>query len=275
MSPAPLPRPRARCARALGPRRFSPRTVPALTLAVTLAAALALTGACGVPSEARSGAKLMAAYTNQVKTQLETQSQSRTKLARARQRNVNALEQSALETEQRNQRERFLWRFEAGVSADGGVADSDRERLYRDVIDGVSLTLAQRDAMRELSEAHDAKLAEARSRVNTRSRELAKTAKSLAQLGETPSFKERMKFYLCFFESVQKSIKASQEAAEAKLAAGEDAASVKADDIGIPELPDETDGDDGTIGIPERPDDGTGDDDQRDPGDGDDRPSAC
>jgi hypothetical protein len=182
--------------------------------------ALALS-ACTVPGEARQGARVLAAYTNQVKGETERHGKSRTALASARQRNMNALEDSAVVTEQGNQRELFLWGF------DKPAPGPDRLALYRDVVAAADATRKNVDDLAALRKEHDTRVTKASARVQTRAAELAGTAKALAQIGEKPDFKGRMKFYLCFFESVHRSIDEAQKAGTAQAEAGVAAADAK------------------------------------------------
>jgi hypothetical protein len=189
-------------------------------ITVMLGATLAL-AACSVPGEARQGARVLAAYTNQVKGETERHGKSRTALAQARQRNMNALEDSAVVTEQSNQRELFLWGF------DKPAPGPDRIELYRGIVAAADATRKNVDDLTALRKQHDAHVAKASARVQTRTAELAATAKALAQMGEKPDFKGRMKFYLCFFESVHRSIDESQKAGAAQAEAGVAAADAK------------------------------------------------
>ncbi|HWN67647.1 MAG TPA: hypothetical protein VNM90_08400 [Haliangium sp.] len=188
------------------------------SLLAVLCTALAL-GACSVPGEARQGAKVLAAYTNQVKAETERFGKARTALARARQRNMNELEDSAVLTEQANQRELFLWGFDKPAPGPG------RQELYQGILAGADASRKNLDELAALRKEHEARVAKATARVQTRTAELAETAKALAQLGEKPNFQGRMKFYLCFFESVHHSIaeaqRAGAEQAQAAVAAAD------------------------------------------------------
>lgn len=177
--------------------------------------------ACGVPGEARRGARVLAAYTNQVKAETERFAKGRAALARARQRNVNELEQSAVVTEQSNVREIFLWGFEKPAPGPG------RQELYQGIVAASDATRKQLDDLAALRKQHEARVAQATTRVSARTAELAEAAKALAQLGENPSFKQRMKFYLCFFESVHRSIEDAQQAGAAQAQLGTAAARAK------------------------------------------------
>jgi hypothetical protein len=177
--------------------------------------------ACGVPGEARRGARVLAAYTNQVKAETERFAKGRTALARARQRNVDELEQSAVATEQANVREVFLWGFERPAPGPG------RQELYQGIVATSDATRKHLDDLAALRKQHEARVAQAAMRVSARTAELAGTAKALAQLAENPSFKQRMKFYLCFFESVHRSIEDAQQAGAAQAQLGTTAAQAK------------------------------------------------
>lgn len=195
---------------------------------IVMLGALAL-GACTVPGEARQGARVLAAYTNQVKGETERHGKSRTALASARQRNMNALEDSAVVTEQSTQRELFLWGFEKPAPG------PDRLELYRGVVAAADATRKNVDDLAALRKEHDARVAKASAQVQMRTAELAATAKALAQIGEKPDFKGRMKFYLCFFESVHRSIDETQKAGTAQAEAGVTAADAKK--LGTPAPP--------------------------------------
>lgn len=199
-------------------RAWTIPVLPPLLLGVLLGLGLA---ACGVPGEARRGARVLAAYTNQVKAETERFAKARTALARARQRNVDALEQSAVATEQANQREIFLWAFEKPAPG------PDRQALYQSIVAASDATRQQLDDLAALRKQHEARVAQATTRVNARTAELAEAAKALAQLGEKPAFKQRMKFYLCFFESVHRSIEEAQQAGAAQAQLGTAAAQAK------------------------------------------------
>jgi DNA repair exonuclease SbcCD ATPase subunit len=185
-----------------------------------LGAALAL-AACSVPGEARQGARVLAAYTSQVKAETERFAKTRTALAKARQRNMNALEDSAVVTEQANQRELFLWGFEKPAPGPG------RQELYQGIVAAADASRKNLDDLATLRKEHEARVAKATARVQTRTAELAETAKALAQIGEKPDFQGRMKFYLCFFESVHRSIKETQQAGDDQAQAAVTAADAK------------------------------------------------
>jgi len=177
--------------------------------------------ACGVPGEARRGARVLAAYTNQVKVETDRYARGRAALARARQRNVDELEQSAVATEQSNRREIFLWGFEKPAPGPG------RQELYQGIVAASDATRKQLDDLAALRKQHEARVAQAATRVSARTAELAGAAKALAQLDGNPSFKQRMKFYLCFFESVHRSIEDAQQAGAAQALLGTAAAQAK------------------------------------------------
>jgi hypothetical protein len=187
-------------------------------VAAVLGAALA---GCGVPGEARQGARVLAAYTNQVKAETERHARSRTALAKARQRNMNALEDSAVATEQSNQREVYLWGFEKPAPGPG------RQELYQGLVAAADTNRKNLDDLAALRKEHEARVAKASTRAQARTAELAETAKALAQIGEKPDFKGRMKFYLCFFESVHRSIEKTQQAGVDQAVAGVAAADAK------------------------------------------------
>jgi hypothetical protein len=193
------------------------RTLPMLSV---LGAALAL-AACSVPGEARQGARVLAAYTNQVKGETERFAKARTALAKARQRNMNELEDSAVVTEQANQREFFLWGFDKPAPGPG------RQELYQGIVAAADASRKNLDDLAALRKEHEARVAKATARVQARTAELAETAKALAQIGEKPDFQGRMKFYMCFFESVHRSIEESQKAGEAQAEAAVAAADAK------------------------------------------------
>jgi hypothetical protein len=197
------------------------RRGPLLGILLGISFGLGLVTACGVPGEARRGARVLAAYTNQVKAETERFAKARTALARARQRNVDELEQSAVATEQANQREIFLWAFEKPAPG------PSRQELYQGIVAASDATRKQLDDLAALRKQHEARVAQATTRVNARTIELAEAAKALAQLGEKPSFKQRMKFYLCFFESVHRSIEDAQQAGAAQAQLGTAAAEAK------------------------------------------------
>jgi hypothetical protein len=196
----------------------SPRawSIPLLGICVGLGLA-----ACGVPGEARRGARVLAAYTNQVKAETDRFARGRAALTRARQRNVDELAQSAVATEQSNVREIFLWGYEKPAPGPG------RQELYQGIVAASDATRKQLDDLAALRKQHEVRVAQATTRVGARTAELAKAAKALAQLGENPSFKQRMKFYLCFFESVHRSIEDAQQAGAAQAQIGTAAAQAK------------------------------------------------
>lgn len=191
------------------------RTLPMVAMLCTALAA------CSVPGEARQGARVLAAYTNQVKAETDRFAKTRTALARARQRNMNELEDSALVTEQANQREFFLWGFEKPAPGPG------RQELYQGVLAAADANRKSLEELATLRKEHEARVAKAIARVQTRTAELAETAKALAQIGEKPNFQGRMRFYLCFFESVHRSIEETQQAGAARAEAGVAAADAK------------------------------------------------
>lgn len=207
-------------------RRFAARAGVGLGACLGVCVALGLgialgLAACGVPGEARRGARVLAAYTHQVKVETERFARGRTALARARQRNVEDLEQSAVATEQASQREVFLWGFEKPAPGPG------RQELYQSIVAASNATRAQRDDLIALRKQHEARAAQAAARASARTAELAGTAKALAQLGENPSFKQHMKFYLCFFESAQRSIEEARQAGATQAQLGTAAAQIK------------------------------------------------
>ena len=199
---------------------MKPLTQRTILLLAVLGAAPAL-AACSVPGEARQGARVLAAYTNQVKAETERFAKTRTALAKARQRNINELEDSAVVTEQANQREIFLWGFEKPAPGPG------RQELFQGILAAADASRKNLDDLAALRKEHEARVARATARVQTRTAELAETAKALAQIGEKPDFQGRMKFYLCFFESVHRSIEETQKAGAAQAQAAVAAADAK------------------------------------------------
>ena len=223
------PSPRARTIPRLSPvpgtRRGGLRGgLPGVLLGVVSSGYLSLglvLAACGVPGEARRGARVLAAYTNQVKAKTERYAKARAALAQARQRNVDELAQSAVATEQANQREIFLWAFEKPAPG------PTRQELYQSVMAATDATRKQLDDLTALRKQHEARVVQATTRMSARTAELAEAAKAVAQLDEKPSFKQRMRFYLCFFESVHRSIEEAQQAGAAQTQLGTAAAQAK------------------------------------------------
>ncbi len=84
--------------------------------------------------------------------------------------------------------------------------------------------------MAEQQAAHARALNAARGGAAVRSAQLAKTAQTLAKLGEQRDVKTDVEFYVAFFRDVRKHMKEAREAAEKQAEAGANEAAKKGTD---------------------------------------------
>lgn len=168
---------------------------------------------CNTTGKAQAGATLMVAYTNQLVAEADEFAEARDEIAKARQSNMNHLEQSTVELESWTNARSAVWAMTP--------SNEDRSDLLRGVRRAAEASLDRRVATQQLLVEHRTRIEEARSAVQIRSRHLAATAKALSQLGADASFDERMTFYVEFFKDVRKGIEDAKEQAaqEAEAAA--------------------------------------------------------
>lgn len=172
------------------------------------AALLALAAAgCAVPRTVREDARLMALYTQRLQREAEEFADLRSEIARARTRNVNTIEESALAAEQAGTAQLLTWRI---------AGDEARVRLLEGILEGTKLAAQQRQEVAARREAHAKAVMEARGGVEVRQENLAATAQALAQIGEKPDRKGERAFYLGFFKQVRAGLDEARKAANAQ-----------------------------------------------------------
>jgi hypothetical protein len=179
-------------------------------------------------------ARVMATHTTTLRLEAGHFAQARDQIAKARQGGMNALERSAVKLES--------WRGARLGAWELTSTNAERAKLYTGVIEASEEELKRQVAIRQLTEEHQRRLADARSRVDLRLQKLSQTAKSLAQLAEKPSLKEERSFYLQYFKAVGEEYKklrdeANDRSEEAKNGAVEKAKEAMPPDDEVPSVP--------------------------------------
>ena len=179
-----------------------------LAVAVLTAAQFPVSAAS---KEERRIARLLAAYTNQVKASGEKFAASRDQLARARLSNINRLQLSATETENENGNTLRVWAI---------AGDSNRFGLFQGVLEATNEAVKQQIAIEILQREQEQNVKEATSKVRFQSKKLADTAKALGDVATKPNLKGRLTFLRAFVLDVRSEIQAAEEATVAAAEQG-------------------------------------------------------
>ena len=173
--------------------------------ALAVALAPVLTGC--VPQAARDSAKVLAVYTQQVNGLATGLADRQTAIDRASQQVTNDLEDSALVTEQKNDAQNRQWT----------IAADSRATLYQQVREGVDAEVAARDALLKARSDHDKLVADTKSGVADRSKQLSAVAQALGKLSSPRNTTDEMTFLVGYFSAVRDQMK--KDESEAKAAA--------------------------------------------------------
>ena len=167
--------------------------------------ALIALAACGTSDQLRrDDAKVIGAQAARVQRDLVSFGDEQEKTIAVRHFTINRLQRSALETEAGNAIKLQVWK-----------ADSDKSRLdlYDQLLAGAADISERQRQADAVSAAGAALVANARSRVNTRSDHLTALAKSLASLAQEQPLRDQIKFVISFFQEVDHSMHETRDAA--------------------------------------------------------------
>lgn len=174
-----------------------------------------LAAGCAGLDSAHQGAGLISAYTVNVQNQLTVFSDSRLKIDQIRLRNINRLEENAIDTAQRNAKEIDVWRMRHL-----GTKEKDtRVLLYESIRASTEEAAKQQLELEHFRAQRDQAVQEMKSTINFNAKNLAKVSKNLADLAEDDDPKNQVKFLIEFVGEVRKSISDLEE--EAKKQANE------------------------------------------------------
>ena len=180
---------------------------------------LTLGGVGCVPHSARNDARLVSVLTDNVARKGEQFAAFREALAKARQRNMDALERSALESEQGVQQVQSIWTI-ANLNA--------QAKAFQDLQVAMDVSSQQRAASAKLKEEQAKALDALHTGVRVRTDDLAATSKALARLAEEPDIQSQLKFLAAFGREVKKALDEAEKQAKAQADAGKDEADMKA-----------------------------------------------
>ncbi len=191
------------------------------SIGVAIALGFGLT-ACGANTP-RDGAKMLAAYTSNVKDQIFESSQKRAELDTEREQNISLLEDAAETTEQNNTATLAVFKIAAQPVA--GVSDASLFEGIRGATAPVAI--APQTATAATKSASAPEPTSAPSGNEARAEKLATTAKDLGQLADAPSLTQDATFYIQYGKSVKQGMDDSKSKAQSKAQTGLDAAKQK------------------------------------------------
>jgi hypothetical protein len=191
-------------------RNVRHRRTSADALLITVTAALVCTGC--IPQSARNDARLLAALTQKVKTDGVAFTAFRDDLDRARQRNIDVLEENVLEVEQATRHVLDVWDLSA---------DKKPLEFFTKVHAATDRYAQALKDMADLRARQAKEMAELRRGVEIRSSQLEETAKALARLAEAPNFQAQAQFLIGYAKDLNEVLKkarakAAEEANTAK-----------------------------------------------------------
>jgi hypothetical protein len=175
-----------------------------------LAVCLGLSGCAGA-RQVRTTAGVLSLYSAQVKTEADRIASSRTHLVKARTMNLNALEESTVETESRNAVQLRIWQAAAGA---------DSQRLLSLVSDTANLAASQTESLIQLQAQHQEALAHLSAATTFQTAKLEEASKTLATLAEKPAPKDEISFLVGFVSEVRANLKATTNAVSQAISAG-------------------------------------------------------
>ncbi len=191
-----------------------------ILVAALLLYGLAALGGCSTSSEVRDGAKLMSVYTAGVQQQLEVFSDAQLQIDRARLRNMDRLEESAIDTLQRNQAEVAAWQLTTLTEAQNKNVDL-RARLFELIQAGTEKAATDYWAFQAQRAEREKVRREMKAAVEFDKEKLAKAAKTLADLAEERDFEAQASFLIGFAAQVRSSIEELEKASQAEAEAAE------------------------------------------------------
>ena len=167
--------------------------------------------ACSGPRRVRATAGVLSLYSAQVKTEADRFTASRAHLAKARAMNLNALEESTIDTETRNAVQLKIWQAAAGA---------DSQKLLSLVSDTSTFSESQTESLIQMQAQHQKAVADLSSATKFQTAKLEETAKTLATLAEKPALKDELSFLIGFVSDVQSNLKATTNAVNNAISAG-------------------------------------------------------
>jgi hypothetical protein len=191
------------------------------SIGVAIALGFGLTG-CGA-STPRDGAKMLAAYTSNVKDQIFESSRKRAELDTEQEQNISLLEDAAATTEQNNAATLTVFKIAAQPVA--GVSDASLFEGVRGATAPVATAPQNVTAATKREDAPEASNSPGGNEV--RAEKLATTAKDLAQLADAPSLTQDATFYIQYGKSVKQAMDDSKSKAQSKAQTGLDVAKQK------------------------------------------------
>src|SRR6266581_2353374 len=165
----------------------------------------AVLAGCAAPQAARDEARLTALYATRVRLDAAAFAQARDSIAKARTRNMNALETAAFEAEREISVARSVWQ----------ISDNNaRLWLFDDLRQATELVGAQQQQLEEMQNAQREALTAAHSGVKLREDKLTQAAKQLAKLADPPDKRAELAFYWSFIRAVKDEVDKLKKDAE-------------------------------------------------------------
>lgn len=185
-----------------------------ISIGVAVAIGFGLT-ACGTNTP-RNGAKMLAAYTSNVKDQIFQSSQKRAELDTEREQNISLLEDTARATEQNNSGTLAVLKISAQpVSGVSGAT------LFEGIRSATTLAaMAPPVATAVMTSAGAPGTTNAPNGNETRAEKLATTAKDLGQLADAPTLTKDVTFYIQYGKSVKQAMDDSKSKAQSSAQTG-------------------------------------------------------
>ncbi len=181
----------------------------------TLLLCIVLTS-CSVPREARKTAEFVSTKIVQLEKNSGKFSKSRLKIAQVRKRNMNSLENNAIETERYNETELGLWNL-------GNIGTKEKNKrilLYEFIRDTSQNAYHQHLEYEKNRNDQEKFVSNMKSVVNFKSKKLTETAEFLSVLSKEPDILEQLEFLYAFGKNVSSTVnelaKAAEESANAK-----------------------------------------------------------
>jgi hypothetical protein len=168
---------------------------------------------CSVPMEARKSAEFVSTKIVQLQKNSEQFSKSRLALGQARKRNMNRLENNAIETERNNGVELGLWNL-----GNLGTKSKDRRILLYEYIHETTEN-AYNQHLETVKRRNDQEkfTSDMKSVINFKSKKLAETAESLSALAKQPDLEEQLEFLIAFGQDVWESVEKLEKDAESRV----------------------------------------------------------
>jgi hypothetical protein len=175
---------------------------------------------CASTQETREGARLVAAYTEKIRSEAKGIVDDSEGFTKLRQKNLNRLELNAVETENANILQREVWNI---------VSEKDKKDQRLKLLDQIAHTAKmvdeQKKSLDDLHISQEKLVKDTKINFKLNLDKLSESAKAMGQLAEKPDFGDNLKFFAGFFKTVKTNIDKSNQEAKSQATKGEKAVS--------------------------------------------------